>query len=39
MVSGKSEINISVGDLHTGLYLVHVYAEGDVMVKKLQVKR
>ncbi|MBW6478369.1 MAG: choice-of-anchor J domain-containing protein [Bacteroidales bacterium] len=38
-VSGKSEINISVGDLNTGLYLVHVYGEGDVMVKKLQVNR
>ena len=38
-VSGKSEINIPVGELYTGLYLVHVYGEGDVMIKKLQVIR
>lgn len=39
IVPGKSEMSIPVGKLHTGLYLVHVYVEGDVMVKKLQVNR
>jgi PKD repeat protein len=39
IVSGRSELSIPVGELHTGLYLVHVYAEGDVMVKKLQISR